>query len=109
MNCKKIEIEVPDNLDIKSAQDCFNLGLRVLTGVYSGGAFVAYTTEETKEQGIINILFKNESSAAIVSMSKILTNIENNASGNKIEKINEAGNNVLDNFVEKMNLRKNGN
>jgi hypothetical protein len=100
---KKIEIEVPNDFDVKSAQDCFNLGFRVLTGVYSGGSFVAYTTEETKENGIVNILFKNESAAAIVTMSKILTNIENTVSGNKIEKINDAGNKILDEFVEKKN------
>lgn len=104
---KKIEIEVPEEFDIKSAQDCFNLGFRVLTGVYSGGAFVAYTTEETQDKGIINVLFKNEACAAIVSMSKILTNIENTVSGNKIDCINNAGNKVLDDFVEKKN--SNGN
>jgi hypothetical protein len=100
---KKIEIEVPNDFDVKSAQDCFNLGFRVLTGVYSGGAFVAYTTEETKENGIVNILFKNESAAAIVTMSKVLTNVENTVSGNKIEKINDAGNKILDEFIEKKN------
>lgn len=102
-NSKKIEIEIPNDLDEKSAQDCFNLGFRVLTGVYTGGVFVAYTTEETKEQGIVNVLFKNESAAGIIAMSKALTNIENTSPGNKIEKINEAGNKILDNFVEKKN------
>ena len=107
MQTKKIEIEVPDELDINSVQDCFNLGFRVLTGVYSGGAFVAYTTEETQDKGVVNVLFKNEACAAIVSMSKILTNIENTVSGNKIEKINEAGNKVLDELVKKKNSNEN--
>ena len=103
INSKKIEIEIPNDLDEKSAQDCFNLGFRVLTGVYTGGAFVAYTTEETKEQGIVNVLFKNESAAGIIAMSKALTNIENSSPSDKIEKINKAGNNILDSFVEKKN------
>lgn len=93
---KKIEIEVPGNMDEKSAQDCFNLGFRVLAGVYTGGAFVAYTTEESKDLGIINILFKNESCAAIIAMSKELTKIENNVPGDKIEAINKAGSEVLE-------------
>lgn len=100
---KKIEIEVPGDFDIKSAQDCFYFGFRVLTGVYSGGAFVAYTTEETKDKGIVNVLFKNESAAAIIAMSNALTNIENTVSGNKIDEINKKGNEVLDKFVEKKN------
>jgi hypothetical protein len=108
MKTGKIEISVPDDIDEKSAQECFNLGLRVLTGVYMGGAFVAYTTEELKEQGIVSILFKNESAAAIVSMSQALTNIENNVAGEKIEEINKAGDKILDNFVEQKNS-KNGN
>ena len=95
---KKIEIEVPSDFDTNSAQDCFNLGLRVLSGVYQGGTFLAYTTEETKEQGIMNILFKNESAAAIIQMSKILTNIENNVAGNKVDAINEAGKNFLNQY-----------
>ena len=102
-NSKKIEIEIPNDLDEKSAQDCFNLGFRVLTGVYTGGAFVAYTTEETKEQGIINVLFKNESAAGIIAMSKALTNIENSSPSDKIKKINEVGNKILDDFVERKN------
>ena len=105
MNTKKVEIEVPIDIDNNSVQDCFNLGFRVLTGVYSGGTFVAYTTEETKEKGIVNIVFKNESSAAIIAMSKILTNIENNFSGNKVDEINKAGNKVLDELVEKKNSK----
>ena len=105
MNSKKIEINVPDDIDQKSAQDCFNLGLRVLTGVYMGGAFVSYTTEELKDKGVVSILFQNESAAAIVSMSNALTNIENNVPENKLEAINKAGNVVLDKFVEQKNSK----
>lgn len=108
MNNGKIEIEVPGDIDKKSAQDCFNLGLRMLTGVYTGGVFVAYTTEELKDKGVVSILFKNESGAAIISMAKILTNIENNVPGEKIEEINKAGDKVLDDFIEQKNS-KNGN
>ena len=39
--------------------------------------FVAYITEETKEQGMINILFKDYSCAAIIEMCKQLRRIEN--------------------------------
>jgi hypothetical protein len=108
MNNGKVEIVVPSDIDEKSAQDCFNLGLRMLTGVYTGGVFVAYTTEELKEQGIVSILFKNESGAAIVSMAKILTNIENNVPGDKVTEINKAGDKILDEFVAQKNS-KNGN
>lgn len=100
---KKITIEVPEEFDIKTAQECFWLGARVFTGVYGGGAFVAYTTDEVKDKGIINILFKNESCAAIIEFSKALTNIENQSPSNKINEINDAGNQVLDKWLERKN------
>lgn len=98
---KKIEIEIPNDFDSKSAQDCFNFGLRALTSIYCGNVLLAYTTEETKEQGITNVLFKNEPAAAMIKMSKILLDIENSTNENKIESINNAGNELLKDFFGK--------
>ena len=101
-NTKKIEIFVPQEFDEKTCQECFNLGMRVFTGVYGGGAFVAYMTEESKDKGMLNTLFQDYSCAAIIEMCNHLRRIENNSANleEKVKEINKSGNEVLEKIEE---------
>ena len=69
---KKIEINVPENMDEQTAQQAFIFGLRNLTFTYQGGLSVNYSMEDG--QGISNFVFYNKEAGAIIDFIDAIKN-----------------------------------
>ena len=73
---KKMEINVPDNMDSKTAQQAFIFGLRNLTFTYQGGLSVNFAT--SNGEGVCNYVFYNEEAGAIIDFIDAIQQLNEN-------------------------------
>lgn len=61
----KIEVEAPDNINPKDAQQCFLLGLKALSQCNNAGICILQGVERDNDTAIMMLSFKGEYAAAI--------------------------------------------
>ena len=71
---KKIEINVPENMNEQTAQQAFIFGLRNLTFTYQGGLSVNYAMENG--EGINNYVFYNKEAGAIIDFINAIQSLD---------------------------------
>lgn len=62
----KVEIEVPDDLNQKTAQQCFLLGLKAYTQSNNAGICVVHGVEQDNKTALMMMSFRGEYAAAIL-------------------------------------------
>ena len=61
----KVEIEIPDDLDQRTAQQCFLLGMKVYSASNNAGVCVIHGVERDEDTALMVMSFSGEYAAAV--------------------------------------------